>query len=148
MHVASISYADDVCLMAPSQSAIEYLILAYQEWCQLLDLKVTKVQVWCLAGPGQLVAVGSAPMKTSAGFRFVGVELGLPDREMKTHWEPRMNKAMAMAQRLRCLPRPASLCAVLWRCAVLPQALYGCEIRQLPVTMMRPLQAHASRPCA
>ena len=76
--------------------------------------------------------VGNETLASGPGFRFVGVELGLPERSaVQAHFAPRLAKALATTQRLRGLPLPASLCALLWRSTVLPQALYGCEIRDV-----------------
>ena len=47
-------------------------------------------------------------------------------RVTELHATPRLNKALATLQRLRVLELPSSLCCLLWRTAVLPQALYGC----------------------
>ena len=44
--VPSISFADDVALIAGSRAGIETLIGAYLDWCHLLGVQVTKVQVW------------------------------------------------------------------------------------------------------
>ena len=44
-------------------------------------------------------------MLTSAGFRVVGIELGLPmSAGDDVHWTPRVEKALLPAQRLRSLP--------------------------------------------
>ena len=115
-----------------SKAGIEALIQAYLDWCSLLGLKVTKVQVWSSLGPGQSVTIGQDEILTSPSFRFVGVEVGLPEPEAsRVHLGPRVTKALATVQRLRALQLPSSLCSLLWRTTVLPQALYGCEVRDL-----------------
>ena len=146
LHIASVSFADDLVLVAPSKASLEALIAAYLQWCSLLGVQVTKVQAWSSLGPGQVVSTGASTVTTSAAFRFVGVEIGLPDRAVTAaHWRPRLDKAMATAHRLQSLPLPASLSAVLWRCTVLPQALYGCEIRHLPLTELKGLVSAGKR---
>ena len=130
--VPSVSFADDVSLIEGSKAGIEALIQAYLDWCSLLGLKVTKVQVWSSLGPGQSVTIGQDEILTSPSFRFVGVEVGLPEPEAsRVHLGPRVTKALATVQRLRALQLPSSLCSLLWRTTVLPQALYGCEVRDL-----------------
>jgi hypothetical protein len=74
----------------------------------------------------------------------VGIELALPGRAGDAaHWQPRMEKALAAALRLRPLQLPAALCAVLWQTTILPRALYGCELRVASGTMLAPLVAAA-----
>ena len=144
LSVASVSFADDLVLIAPSQVAVEQLISAYLQWCSLLGVQVTKVQVWSSRGPGCTVAVGDSSVLTTAGFRFVGVELGLPNKVGDdAHWQPRLEKSLAAAQRLRSLSLPAALNAVLWRTTVLPRALYGCELRNVAGQALVPLVAAA-----
>ena len=76
--------------------------------------------------------MGDLTLTTSDSFRFVGVELGLPEpRATKAHLAPRLEKALTTTQRLRTQQLPASLCCLSWRTAVLPQALYGCEVRDV-----------------
>ena len=50
LRIASVSFADDAALAAGSQDNIEELITAYLEWCGLLGMQVTKVQIWCNSG--------------------------------------------------------------------------------------------------
>ena len=144
LHLASVSFADDLVLVASSRAAMERLIAAYLDWCRLLGVQVTKVQVWSSLGPGCAVTVGSSVVQTSANFRFVGVELGLAGKAGDdAHLQPRLEKALATAQRLRSLPLPAALNAVLWRTTVLPKALYGCTIRNVTPAALAPLVAAA-----
>jgi hypothetical protein len=44
--VPSVSFADDVALVAGTKSDLEALIVGYLEWCSLLGVQVTKVQAW------------------------------------------------------------------------------------------------------
>ena len=142
LHVASVSFADDLTLIAPAQPAAEKLIAAYLQWCALLGVQVTKVQAWSSLGPGRAVIAGTSTIVTTANFRFVGIELGLPGSTGDdAHWKPRLEKALVAAQRLRSLPLPAALQAVLWRSTVLPKALYGCELRDVPGAVVSPLIA-------
>ena len=79
-------------------------------------------------------------VKTMPLFRMVGMTLGEEGPELaEAHFTPRLSAALATLQRLRTLELPSSLCSLLWRTAVLPRALYGCEIRDLPVEKLRPL---------
>ena len=132
LRIPSVSFASDLALVGSSLQDIEALIAAYLEWCALLKIKVTKVQVWSNTGSNQLVKVGESTVSTSSTFRIVGVVLGTSDKEASlAHFTPRLQKAMATARRLQALPLPASTTALLWRTTVLPQALYGCEVRSL-----------------
>ena len=138
--IASASFADDLALVAGSLAEMQQLIGAYLEWCSLLGVKVTKVQVWSSLGPGRAVAVSSDTILTVPQFRIVGVMLGSDEAAATSaHFQPRLAKAIATAQRLQALQVPASITAQLWRTTVLPQALYGCEIRDVSPAALRPL---------
>ena len=138
--IASVSFADDVALVAGAQGDMEALIGAYLEWCRLLGLQVTKVQAWCSKGPGHSLAVGSSEISTTSNFRFVGIEVGLPDPQgSDAQFAPRLAKALSTTQRLKTLPLPSSICSLLWRTTVLPQALYGCEVRDIRPKELVPL---------
>ena len=119
--VPSISFADDVVLIGRCQAEIEALIAAYLEWCKLLLLTVTKVQLWW-NGLGELsIQVGSELVTTVPFFKVVGVLLGVKESEATTlHLAKRLPKAMMTAQRLRGLDLPTSLAALLWKTTVLP----------------------------
>ena len=130
--VPSVSFADDVALIAGDRREAETLIAAYLRWCDLLQLKVTKAQLWSNTGPDQELVVGSLRMTTVSTFKIVGVVLGLDEAQAtELHLAPRLAKASRTLQRLRALELPASIGALLWRTAVLPQALYGCEVRNV-----------------
>ena len=144
IRVASVSFADDVVLLGGSFEQIAQLITAYLEWCKLLSLTVTKVQLWSSLGPGQQLTVGSHHLVSQSTFKVVGVVLGLNDLEATSaHTPPRLAKAMTTARRLRGLPLPAALCGLLWRTTVLPQALYGCELRNISPSSLTPLTTAA-----
>jgi hypothetical protein len=140
--VASVSFADDVALVAGSQHDLEVLIGAYLQWCTLLGLKVTKIQVWTNL-PGRWdVKVGDLAAKTSPTFKMVGVVLGTDERlATQLHLAPRLERALQTARRLRMLEMPAAICSLLWRTAVLPQAVYGCEVRDLRPSQLAALTA-------
>ena len=108
------------------------LVGAYLRWCELLGLRVTKIQAWANSGAGQVLQVGELTLRTAPTFKMVGVVLG-EDLAAATlaHFEPRLTNALAVVQRLRMLDLPASLCALLWRSDVLPRALYVCEVRDI-----------------
>ena len=130
--VPSTSFADDVVLIGRCQAEIEALIEAYLEWCQLLALTVTKVQVWWNGQDILKIRVGQDLVPTVPVFKVVGVILGLREAEATAlHLTKRLPKALATVQRLRGLDVPASLAALLWKTTVLPQALYGCEVRAI-----------------
>ena len=57
--VPSVSFVDDVALIAGDRAEAETLIAAYLRWCTLLQLKVTKAQIWSNTGPDHEVIVGS-----------------------------------------------------------------------------------------
>jgi len=143
--VASASFADDLVLVATSWEDMEFLIYSYLEWCRLLGLTVNlpKTQLWRSAGKGWpvVLAIGDAPVTlfTRDTFRIVGIELGLAERPTTVkHLSPRLAKAQLTVKRLAALPIAATVAARMWRSAVLPQALYGCELRQIP-TLLKPL---------
>jgi hypothetical protein len=140
--VPSVSYADDVALVGRDKQEALVLIDAYLQWCGLLGLRVTKVQVWSNTGLDHEVQVGDMVVKTSPVFRMVGVVLGEEDKWLTdAQFSPRMRAALATLQRLRTLELPSSLSSSLWRTAVLPRALYGCEIRDLTPEMLVPLSS-------
>jgi hypothetical protein len=147
--VVSVSFADDLVLLAPTLADTKQLLAAYLQWCALLGVKVTKVQAWSSLGPGHAVAVGPSTITTTEHFRFVGIELGLPGSKADAaHWQPRLGNALTTAQRLRTLLLPAALQATLWRTTVLPKALYGCELRDVPTTVITPWSPPGRPPCA
>ena len=140
--VASASFADDLALVATSKRDMAELITAYLEWCKLLDVEVVKVQLWCSQPGTQTLQVADRLLQTSTTFRMVGVVLASCEvTATREHLAPRLEKALNTARRLRCLPLPASITALLWRTAVLPQALYGCEIRDVRRTALSSLTA-------
>ena len=141
LHIASASFADDVALIATSRAQLEQLIAAYLDWCQLLGVRVTKVQLWCSVGAGEAVAFGGGQALTQATFKIVGVQLGADAQHTATcHFERRLPPALAVSERLRALAVPASLAALLWRTTVIPRALYGCEFHNVPVHVLRGLR--------
>ena len=138
--VPSVSFADDVALVATSRRELEVLVAAYLRWCSLLGLRVTKVQAWSsVPGQHELSAMGTR-VTTTATFKIVGVVLGANEGlATQAHLEPRLSKAVTTARRLRYMEMPASVCALLWKVAVLPQALYGCEVRDVRPTHLTAL---------
>ena len=130
--VASVSFADDVALVAKDQAELEVLIGAYLQWCDLLGVRVTKVQVWTNLPGRWVVRAAGLEATTSPTFKMVGVVLGANEQlATKIHLAPRLEKALQTARRLRMLELPAAVCSMLWRTAVLPQAVYGCVVRDL-----------------
>ena len=116
-----------------------YLANGYLEWCQLLGLRVTKVQLWTNGSPCT-VQIGELSVVSSPTFRMVGVVLGQCERDAtEAHITPRLEKAIVTAQRLQALDFPAAICSLLWRTTVLPQALYGCEVRNVLPSQVAPL---------
>ena len=147
--LASSSFADDICLLATSLSEAELLVGGYQAWCDLLriHLHLEKTELWCseLAG-GQPVtlklASGPLVLTTRSTFRMVGVELGNDEkRATAVHLEARLPKTLLGGRRLAALSVPVAVACQLWRSAILPQALYGCEIRNITYTQILPLWA-------
>ena len=138
--VPSVSFADDVALVAGGKAELEELIAAYLEWCSLLGVRVTKVQAWTNLAGVHSVHVPDLEVVTSPTFRMVGVVLGAKEQvATKAHFLPRLEKALATTRRLRMLEVPASIGALLWRTAVLPQALYGCEVRNISPSQLQAL---------
>ena len=70
--VPSASFADDVVLVARCQVEFEALIAAYLEWCKLLMLTVTKVQVWWNGQGERQITVGGKSVATMPVFKVVG----------------------------------------------------------------------------
>ena len=96
-YLASVSFADDLVLMATSWEEMEFLVLAYLEWCQLLGLRINlaKTQLWCSEGVGRSVTLGAdgvrVPLTTGETFRVVGIELGLVEKVATVkHASPRL----------------------------------------------------------
>jgi hypothetical protein len=132
VRIASASFADDVVLLAGSRDHITRLIAAYLEWCSLLHITVTKVQLWSSLGSGQHLTVGPQQLISQSTFKVVGIGLGLHETEATNlHVTKQLDTALVTARRLRTLPLPASICSLLWRTTVLLQALYGSEIRNV-----------------
>ena len=95
-NVPSVSFADDVVLIGRCQAEIETLILAYLEWCQLLGLTVTKVQVWCNQRETLHIQVAKLHVPTVPFFRVVGVTLGVKEVDTtQRHLERRTARALA-----------------------------------------------------
>ena len=137
--IPSVSFADDLALIASSLDDALYLANGYLEWCQLLGLRVTKVQLWTNGSPCT-VQIGELSVVSSPTFRMVGVVLGQCERDAtEAHITPRLEKAIVTAQRLQALDFPAAICSLLWRTTVLPQALYGCEVRNVLPSQVAPL---------
>jgi hypothetical protein len=138
--VPSVSFADDLVLVASSRGELETLISAYLQWCSLLGIRVTKVQAWTSAPGLPTVQVAGEAVKTSPTFKVVGVVLGVDERKAtQSHFGPRLDKAISTTRRLRMLQLPAALSSHLWRTTVLPQALYGCELRDVRPAQLAPL---------
>lgn len=138
--IPSVSYADDVALVAQNQAEMEVLATAYLRWCALLDLEVTKVQLWWSGRGVRRLRVEGLEAETQPLFRIVGVVLGMSEiTAAAAQAGQRLPKAIATAQRLQALDVPAALAAHLWKTTVLPQALYGCEVRNLTTTLLQPL---------
>ena len=129
--IPSISFADDLALVAGSLSDLSLLVTGYLDWCALLGLRVTKVQLWT-NGPPCTISVAGMDVQSSTTFRMVGVVLGHNEAlATRQHLAPRMAKAVTTAERLRALDVPASICSLLWRTTVLPQLVYVCEVRDI-----------------
>ena len=140
LRVASSSFADDVGLIATSLQEVALLVQGYRDWCALLGLNIHlgKTQIW-FSGHHQSQSVtlalrdGPLELTIRPTFRIVGVELGLDDSLVSAvHAQPRIDQALLAGKRLTRLDLPAGLAASLWRPVVVPQALYGCEVRTLP----------------
>ena len=135
---------------------MKFLIQAYMEWCRLLGLRdnLPKTQLWMSEGDGVPVTIVDGvtlvPLTSRATFRIVGVEqLGLNEAEAtKAHTQPRLQKVFMSAKRLESLPIPAAVAAQMWRTTVLPQALYGCEIRHLSPEQLRFLRVQGRKAIA
>ena len=138
--VPSVSHADDVALVAGSGAGTRALISAYLRWCALLDLEITKVQLWWNGrGPRQL-QVDSLAVETSPVLRRVMVVLAAQEAAASAvHLEKWLPKVLDTAQRLRSLDVPTSLAAHLWKATVLPQALYSCEVQNVRAVQLAPL---------
>jgi hypothetical protein len=137
-----VSYADEVALAARSEGEMEMLVMAYLCWCGLLALKVTKVQLWWNRRGVPRLQVAGLTVETQPYFKMVGVALGAEEAATtQLHVEQRLPKAMVTAHWLHALGLPVSLAALLWRTTVLPQALYGCEVRNVTAAQLGPLTA-------
>ena len=55
------------------------------------------------------------------------------------HVDSRLPKALLAARRLSSLGVPAAVAMNMWRTAVLPQALYGCEVRNISHAQLQSL---------
>ncbi len=146
-YVASSSFADDVALLATSQPEVELLVGAYQAWCHLLgiQLHLLKTELWCSELPGGQTVVlqlesGPLQLTTRSTFKMVGIELGNSEKAATVaHLEARLPSALQASRRLAGLSLPAAVAVQMWRTAVLPQALYGCEVRNVTMTQLMPV---------
>ena len=146
-HLASASFADDLTLIATSFSEVIVLVTAYHLWCTLLGIKLhpDKTQVWTNVGSStQEVTLpfgaDSVTLTCRPTFRVVGIELGADARLATTaHFAPRLRKALVTGRRLAALPIPAALTSTMYRCTVLAQGMYGCEIRNVTSANVLPL---------
>ena len=85
-------------------------------------------------------------MQTVPLFCMVGVVFGEEHAALlAAHFIPRL-KALITLHRLWTLELPSSLCSLLQRTAVLPRALYGCEIRDMTPEMVVPLSSGGKAP--
>ena len=57
--------------MATSKKGIATLISAYLEWCDLLDVKVVKVQLWSNRPGSNTLQVAGRTLETSPIFRIL-----------------------------------------------------------------------------
>ena len=73
--MTTVSYADGVASMAGSKAEMRVLISAYLRCCMLLNLEVTKVQLWWNGRGPQQLHVDSLTVETSPVLRKVGVML-------------------------------------------------------------------------
>ena len=154
-YLASSSYADDVCLLATSLLQVELLVGGYQRWCSLLGihLNLQKTELWCseLVG-GTPVTLwlesGGLQLVSRATFHMVGIELGMNEQVTSAaHVESRLPLALLSAKRLAGLGVPAAVAMHIWRTAVLPQALYGCEVRNITHGHLQPLWGYGKLLC-
>ena len=145
--LASTSFADDVCLLATSLKEAVLLVSAYQRWCNLLriQLHLGKTEIWCSTLPaGRRVTLnletGPLVLETRATFCMVGIELGAKEQVATVaHLSSRLPKARLSARRLAALSVPAPVATQLWSTVVLPQVLYGCEVRLVTNAHLLPL---------
>ena len=144
--IASASFADDVTLVATSLEEVAFLVDGYRQWCGLLGVKLNapKTQVWTNKGAGRRVTLkfgGEQVTLTSRPtFRVVGIELGDHERTATTaHVASRLAKALQTGRRPASLNVPAAVSSSMWRTTVLPQGLYGSEIRHVTPAQLRPL---------
>ena len=145
--IASASFADDIALVATSMAEVLLLVNGYQAWCNLLGVRLhlQKTQLWSLTGrAGEKVtldlASGPLILETRATFRIVGVELGANEHvATAAHILGRLPKALLGGRRLAALDVPTAVAAQLWRTAILPQGLYGSEVRRISSNQLWPL---------
>jgi hypothetical protein len=148
-YVASSSFADDVCLLATSLREVELLVGGYQAWCALLriQLHLGKTELWCSeleGGRSVSLALESGPLEltTQSTFRMVGIALGSNEAlATAVKLEARLPSALVAGRRLAGLSLPVAIASQMWRTAILPRELYGCEIRAIAPTQVLPLWA-------
>ena len=110
-------------------------------------MHLDKTELWCSELPGgQKVTLqlesGPLELTTRSTFRMVGIELGSNEKvATAAHLVTRLPNALCACQRLVGLGLPTSIAAQMWRTAVLPQALYGCEIRNVTFPQIQSLWA-------
>jgi len=145
--LASVSFADDVTLLATSLEDAAFLVSAYCEWCHLLEINVhaAKTKVCTSTGAAEVAfqfGLDSVKLQCQPTYHVVGIELGANDRlATVAHLSPRLSKALQTGRRLAALDVPAAVAAQLWRSTVLAQGLYGCELRNITSNDVVPLVA-------
>lgn len=139
----SLSFADDVALIAESRHALTKLLNGYMEWCKLVTFVfvLSKTLVWTNCVPSNdYFRVGDTMVKIAETFTIAGVTFAKTEQLSETlHFGKRFEKAKQTTERLSALKLPVPIKARLWRTVVLTQALYGCEIRDPPKEMLEGL---------
>ena len=130
---SSVSFADDVVLIAGSREEMVRYISAYLRWCSLLGLRVllSKTEVWCSTGEKGKIPVGDVMVDLAPLFTVVGIVVGEEPLATKEHLKKRIDKALRATSRLAALGLPSPLVTRLWRSVVLAQACYGAEVRDI-----------------
>ena len=108
--VASLSWADDLSLVARSLAEVTILVQGFVDWCNLLGISIhlAKTQVWCNRNRSAPVTVvlrdGPVSLPLRDTFKVVGIELGAIDRAASTaHFTPRFETALKAGRRLQLL---------------------------------------------
>ena len=135
-----LKYADDVCLIASNQSALQISLNRLADYANEFELIINVDKSFCMAFRGKLkstlklnVSVGGRPITQVKEFKYLGYYLNetLCLRESAKRMINNANGALAqLSQKVANLHAnyPFDIAETMFFATVIPAASYGCEI--------------------